>query len=90
MVVYFPLAIWKSDLDSEVQPLTLLRSSINLIFKANEKQELLEIRYSVGNIGSYSSTDCHEHNLVHGVWSPGYLREKPSQLSGGILFILYL
>ena len=37
MVVYFPLAIWKSDLASEVQPLTLLKSylkkSIMKLFK---------------------------------------------------------
>ena len=42
--------------------------------KYYEEQGILEIRYSIGNIGSYSSTNCYQHHLVHGVWTPRHLK----------------
>jgi len=48
----------------------------------HEKQGILEIRYSIGNIGSYGCTDSHQHYFVHGTWSHLYVNDIP--LLGGL------
>ena len=40
----------------------------------HEKQRILEIRYSTGNIGFDSCTDSHQHNIVHGSWPCIFLK----------------
>ena len=40
-----------------------------------KKQGIMEIRYSIGNIGFDSCTDSHQHNIVHGTWSYLYVND---------------
>ena len=64
MVVYFPLAIWKSDLASEVQPLTLLRSSKTLKLKQMKNKDLWKtvIQFAISiltaALTAMSTTSC--------------------------------
>ena len=64
MVVYFPLAIWKSDLASEVQPLTLLRSSKTLKLMQMKNKDLWKtvIQFAISiltaALTAMSTTSC--------------------------------
>ena len=43
----------------------------------HEKQRLLEIRYSTGDIGINGCTDSHQHYFVYGTWSYLYVKQMP-------------
>ena len=40
----------------------------------HEKQRILEIRYSTGNIGFDSCTDSYQHYKLHGSWPCIFLK----------------
>ena len=63
------------------------------IFDKKQKKRriiLLEDGDSVRHLNTDSSIDCHEHDLVYGLWAPEHLKRKPGELTLHRVLLCYV